>query len=326
MPPAPGAPPNGPVPIASPYPPAGAPGTGQPSSGPEPVFPADALGATESIHAVPPAPGRGAERPLYRDELPADSGADTAQFDVAAVGDYDSYDDYAGYDDYDDEPPRDGNRNRVLVIAGFVVLLVIAAGGAFFLASGGIGGDDAADAASVADEADDPGALTTGALFPETVDIEGQGTFTRVVENDTEDCAEGTHGGYGEVLTGNDCRQLVRATYVSEDENHAVTVGVAAMPTDAEATAAMDAQDLVAAEWFAGLPDEEGTPAERLGYSGGHGSSGQWGRYVLFSLAANSDGTDEESEDGESDDAALLRDIGEGFLDEAFTRLAEDRA
>ena len=322
QPPGPGMPPNGPVPIASPYPTGGRPGMG-----PDPVFPADAMGATESIQAVPPVPGRGDDRPLYRDELPADSGADTAQFDIPAVSDYDSYDDYAGYDDYDDAPPRGGNRTRILVIAGFVVLLVIAGGGAFFLASG-TGSGGSADAASVADEADDPGALTVDALFPETVEIEGQGTFTRVVDEDTEDCAAGTHGGYGEVLTGNDCRQLVRASYVSEDENHAVTVGVAALPTDTEAATAMDAQDLVAAEWFAGLPGEEGTPAERLDYSGGHGSSGQWGRYVLFSLASNSDGTDEaegESEGG-SDDAALLRDIGEGFLDEAFARLTDDRA
>nr|WP_304455703.1 hypothetical protein [Nocardiopsis sp. YSL2] len=297
---------------------------GQPP-GPEPAFPADAMGATESIHAVPPAPGRGDDRPLYRDELPDDSGADTAQFDIAAVGDDDSYDDYAGYDD---APPRGGgNRTRMLVIAGFVVLLVVAGGGAFFLASGTGGDSGSPDAASVADEADDPGALTTGALFPETVEIEGQGTFTRVVDQDTEDCAAGTHGGYGEVLANNDCRQLVRASYVSEDENHAVTVGVAALPTEAEATAAMDAQDLVAAEWFAGLPGEEGTPAERLDYSGGHGSSGQWGRYVLFSLATNSDGTEEDAEaEGESEDAALLRDIGEGFLDEAFARLTDDRA
>ncbi|MFE3458661.1 hypothetical protein ACFXKD_14065 [Nocardiopsis aegyptia] len=328
QPPGPGLPPNGPVPIASPYPTGGQPGMSR-TPGPEPVFPADAMGATESIQAVPPAPGRGDDRPLYRDEMPADSGADTAQFDVAAVSDYDSYDDYAGYDDYEDAPPRrGGNRTRLLVIAGFVVLLVVAGGGAFFLASGtgGTGGDSgSADAASVADEADDPGALTTDALFPETVEIEGQGTFTRVVDEDTEDCASGTHGSYGEALSGNDCRQLVRASYVSEDGNHAVTVGVAAMPTDTEAAAAMDAQDLVAAEWFAGLPGEEGTPAERLGYSGGHGSSGQWGRYVLFSLAANSDGTEEEAEGG-SEDAALLRDIGEGFLDEAFARLTDDRA
>jgi hypothetical protein len=322
QPPGPGIPPNGPVPIASPYPTGGGqPGTGHQPPAPEPVFPADAMGATQSIQAVP---ARGDHRPLYRDEVPADSGADTAQFDVAAVNDYDSYDD-AGFDDYDDAPARGGNRTRYLVIAGFVALLVVAAGGAFFLASGTGGSSGSADASSVADEADDPGALTTDALFPETVEIEGQGTFTRVADEDTEDCASGAHGAYGEALAGNDCRQLVRASYVSEDENHAITVGVAALPTEADATAAMEAQDLVAAEWFAGLPGEEGTPAERLGYSGGHGSSGQWGRYVLFSLAANSDGTEEEAGEGESEDATQLRDIGEGFLDESFTRLADDR-
>ncbi|NYH53416.1 hypothetical protein HNR06_003005 [Nocardiopsis arvandica] len=308
-----------------------APPVGPPASGrDEPVFPADAMGATQHINAVPPdaagatqhisavpaASGRGNDRPMFRDEVPHDAGTDTAQFDVQSMGDYDDYDGYADYADGGGSPRP---RNRLaLMVGGFALLLVVAGGGAFFLASGGGG----ANAAAVADEADDPGALDPETLFPETMDVEGQGTFTRVAVNGTEDCAAGAHGDYGQVLTENDCSQLVRASYLSEDEGHAVTIGVAAMPTSEEASAALEAQDLVGAQWFAGLPGEEGSPAERLGYSGGYGSSGQWGRYLLFSLSANSDGTEES---GESESATELRTISEGFLEQAHTRLDENR-
>ncbi len=284
----------------------------------EPVFPPDAMGATQHISAVPPSPGG---RPLFRDEVPDDAGVDTAQFDAQGVNDYDEYD---GYDD--DYQYGDGGtdtrarKRRIMMIAGFAVLLVLAGGGTFLLATSmGSGG---ANAATVADEADDPGALDAEALFPESMEVEGQGTFTRVAVEDTEDCAAGAHGDYGQVLADNECRQMVRASYLSEDEGHAVTVGVAAMPTGEEAAAAMEAQDLVATQWFAGLPGEEGSPAERLGHSGGHGSSGQWGRYLLFSLAANSDGTEEG---GEGESATELRAISEGFLQEAHTSLSDNR-
>ncbi len=292
----------------------------------EPVFPADAMGATQNLRAVPAA-GTGSAsggRPLYRDEVPEDAGADTAQFDVQGVRD--EYDDYDDYDSYDDGYPQQRSRKRtVIMAAGFVALLVVAAGGAFYFASGGFGagGAGGADTATVSDEGNDPGTLSPDSLFPEELEIEGQGTFSRVAVDDSEDCATGTHGDYGQVLAANDCRQLVRASYLSEDQNHAVTVGIAAMPGDTEAGEAVDSQDLVGSEWFAGLPGEEGTPAERLGYSGGYGSSGQWGRYVLFSLATNSDGSD-DSEEGA--DATELRDIGEGFIETVYEALADDRA
>ncbi|MEU3017282.1 hypothetical protein ABZ635_07830 [Nocardiopsis sp. NPDC007018] len=304
---APGVPPHG----APSYPAAP---TEPPRPAEEPVFPPDAMGATQNLRAVPAAPA-GNARPLYRDEVPEDAGADTAQFDVQSVRD--EYDDY---DDYDDRAPRRRPRSQLILLgAGFVALLAIAGGGAFYFGfgSGGSG-------SPVADEDADSGSLAPDGLFPEEIEIEGQGTFSRVAVDDTEDCATGTHGDYGTVLADNDCRQLVRASYLSEDQNRAVTVGIAAMPSDSEAETALGAQDLVGAEWFAGLPGEEGTPAERLGYSGGHGSSGQWGRYLLFSLSANSDGSDEETEDGS--DATELRDIGEGFIENVHQALADDRA
>lgn len=279
------------------------------------------MGATQNLNAVPS--GHGDDRPLYRDEVPEDAGADTAQFDVQDMDDHDDHDDYGDHHD------PSAKKRKVLMVAAFVVLLLIAGGGTFLFARGvPFGGTEAA---TVADEDADPGALEPDTLFPETLRIEDhEGEFTRVATDDGEDCAAGAHGDYGQVLADNDCRQLVRASYLSEDENHAVTIGVAAMPTMAEAETVREAQDLVASEWFAGLAGEEGTPAERLGYSGGHGISGHWGRYVLFSLATNSDGTpedgEEEGSENDADGATELRDISEGLFDQLHGTLSEERA
>ena len=288
------------------------------------MFPPDAMGATQNLNAVPPGPsGRGDDRPLYRDEVPEDAGADTAQFDAQAM---DDYDDYGNYDDY----PESGTKKRTILMASaFVVFLLIAGGSTFLFARGVPSGG--ADAATVADEEADPGALDPSTLFPETLEIEDhEGEFTRVATADDEDCATGAHRDYGQVLADNDCRQLVRASYLSEDENHAVTIGVAAMPATEEAETVREAQDLVASEWFAGLAGEEGTPAERLGYAGGHGISGHWGRYVLFSLATNSDGTpedgEEENSESDADGATELRNISEGLFDQLYETLSEERS
>lgn len=288
------------------------------------MFPPDSVGATQNLNAVPSAPpGRGADRPLYRDEVPEDAGAETAQFDAQAMDDYEDYDDYGDHED-----PA-AKKRTILMGAAFFILLLIAGSSTFLFALGVPSGG--ADAATVADEEADPGALEPDTLFPETLQIEDhEGEFTRVATDDNEECATGTHRDYGQVLTDNDCRQLVRASYLSEDENHAVTIGVAAMPTSAEAETVREAQDLVASEWFAGLAGEEGTPAERLGYAGGHGISGHWGRYVLFSLATNSDGTPEDSEEegseNDADGATELRSLSEGFFDELYDTLSEERS
>ncbi|MBB6121036.1 hypothetical protein [Nocardiopsis algeriensis] len=279
------------------------------------AVPSDTEGPTQYIAPVTTY-GAKAERPLFRDEVPEDAGEDTAQFDVRSVQDYDDYDGRGNRGRYNDGSAE--GRRKALMVGGFALLLVLVGGGTFFAATQSGGG---ATAATVADEKEDPGALAAAVLFPETLEIEGA-SYTRVAVEETEDCTAGAHGDYGQVLADNNCRQLVRASYLSEDESLAVTVGVAAMSTDTDAAAALEAQDLGGSQWFAGLAGEEGSPAERLGHAGGHGSSGQWGRYLVFSLATNSDGSQEDS----GDSAEELSAVGEGFLGEAHTRLSEDRA
>src|SRR5699024_86982 len=208
----PGAPPHGAPPGAPPHgappgaPPHGAPpgpppgqqhrqGPTTPPPGPpqqpreEPLCPADAVGATQNLNAIPA--GRGDDRPFYRDEVPEDAGADTAQFDIQEMDDHDDY-------DYGDHYDPSAKKRKLLMFADFVVLLLIAGGGTFLFASGvPFGGTEAA---TVADEDSDPGALEPDTLFPETLQIEDhEGEFTRVATDDGEDCATGAHGDYGQV-------------------------------------------------------------------------------------------------------------------------------
>ncbi|UOE22087.1 hypothetical protein NI17_016050 [Thermobifida halotolerans] len=257
--------------------------------------------------------------PMFRDEVPSqqDSPDSTAEIDMS---EYDAY-----------ERGRRGrrgvsrDRSRILLVgAGFAALLLVGGGGAFLLAS--TGGESAPssagdyDVSRVADESADPEALKAGELFAqETLEVNGE-TFTLLLTDDTDKCATTAHGDYAQVLTDNECRQVVRATYVNEDGTRAVTVGVAAMSDSDGAKAAGEAQDPGATRWFAGLAGQEGSGAERMDIAGGHASSAVWGRYVVFSLAANADGRTPQEENPE------LAEISDYFVDVALAPLGQRAA
>ncbi|WP_017593380.1 hypothetical protein [Nocardiopsis potens] len=290
----------------------------------EPYFPDDAGGATQNMaavgsddatQAVPRVSEEFGGRPMFRDEAPPSGANATAEIDLS------------GLDDYDDEPPRrragsgsrTGTGTKVLIGVGFVALLAAGGGGAFLLANGG--GEDEAGLSSggTSTPPETPAALESGGLFPESLTVEGT-EYELALVDDTEDCATVGQGSYGGVLEENGCRQVIRATYVDADGAVAVTAGVAAMDSAEQATAALEAQDLGANQWFAGLKGKEGSGAEQLDRSAGQGSGGQWGPYLLFSLAANSDG----SAPGEG--GADLEKVGGGFVDTTLNSLAEQAA
>ena len=258
--------------------------------------------------------------PMFRDEVPAqDSSVSTAEMDLSE------------YEDYADGRRRRGSARSLpvssrtlLVGAGFVALLLVAGGGAFLLASGGDSAEPASpegyDVSLVADESTDPEPLKAGELFAEeTVEVNGE-TFTLLLTDDTDKCETTAHGDYATVLGDNECRQVVRATYANEDGTRAVTVGVAAMADSDGARAAAEAQDPAGTLWFAGLAGQEGSGAERMDIAGGHASSAVWGRYVVFSLAANSDGRTPQGEEPE------LAELSEYFVDVALSPLGERAA
>ena len=215
-------------------------------------------------------------------------------------------------------------RSRPLTIgACFLAVLLVLGGGSFVIAttSSGVtpgsdgGATEGYDVALVADEDTDPDPLDPETLFDQDGVEVDETTYSQITTDDTDDCAAAAHGNYGEVLTNNDCRQIVRASYLG-DEN-AVTVGVAALPSADAAQEAERGRDIGDSDWFAGLagPDDSGT--ERLEYAGGHTSGATWGRYLVFALASDLDGGTP------TDEAADLEELSTEFRALPLTTLGE---
>ncbi|MFF4217404.1 hypothetical protein [Streptomyces nondiastaticus] len=84
----------------------------------------------------------------------------------------------------------------------------------------------------------DKAPLSTKTLFPHSKPSLDKRKYDRTATATNEDCATAAQGGLGAVLTGNGCRQVLRATYVRDGV--AVTVGVAVFDTKAAADKAKE--------------------------------------------------------------------------------------
>ncbi|WP_162641278.1 hypothetical protein [Streptosporangium sp. 'caverna'] len=138
-------------------------------------------------------------------------------------------------------------------------------------------------------EKTDPGKLTVPDAFTKKVTLAGA-TFTRVKTNLTEDCRKAAAGKFARTLDGQDCRRVLRATYVDSKKKYAVTTGIAVLPTRESAIEADKAKDLKDNLWFRSLPGNAGSGAERVHIAGGYAAGMVWGRYIVFSYATFSDG------------------------------------
>ncbi|MEV6863238.1 hypothetical protein AB0M44_19815 [Streptosporangium subroseum] len=138
-------------------------------------------------------------------------------------------------------------------------------------------------------EKTDPGKLTVPDAFTKKVTLAGA-TFTRVKTNMTEDCRKAAAGKFARTLDSQDCRRVLRATYVDSKKKYAVTTGIAVLPTRESAIEADKAKDLNDNLWFRSLPGSAGSGAERVHIAGGYAAGMVWGRYIVFSYATFSDG------------------------------------
>jgi hypothetical protein len=138
-------------------------------------------------------------------------------------------------------------------------------------------------------EKTDPGTLTVPDTFTKKVTLAGA-TFTRVKTNITEDCRKAAAGKFARMLDSQDCRRVLRATYVDSKRKYAVTTGIAVLPTRESAIEADKAKNLNSNLWFRGLPGSAGSGAERVHIAGGYAAGMVWGRYIVFSYATFSDG------------------------------------
>jgi hypothetical protein len=139
----------------------------------------------------------------------------------------------------------------------------------------------------IRDEKKDPKPLTISEVFPSRrLNLAGH-TFVvaKTVINDHCDLA--ANGPFAVELTRQHCRRVVRATYVSGDKKLAVTTGIAVMPTDAAAAAALKTQDAAHYEWFRGM---KATGAPKIDHAGGYAVSALRGRYISYAYATYADG------------------------------------
>lgn len=280
--------------------------------------------ATQSFGAVPAddaaGPGSPAAsgptdeyggRPMFRDESPNPAGT-TAEIDLSEM------------EELDPAPRGRGRRGagmrggptaKILAGVGFLALLAVAGTAAFLLAGSGSSDGGDGGGAQAAEAPSDPQRLESGGLFPETLEVGGQ-EYTLALVDDTDDCATVGRGGYGDALDEAGCRQIIRATYVSDGGDTAVTAGVAAMGSPDDAGTALQAQDLEAGDWFAALKGTDGSGAEGMDTAPGIGSGGQWGPYLLFAYAADTDGTP-------PGDGSDLEDVAPGFVDSTLGTLVD---
>ncbi|WP_344316373.1 hypothetical protein [Acrocarpospora pleiomorpha] len=151
--------------------------------------------------------------------------------------------------------------------------------------------DPAPVTAAVLDsEATDPRKLTLAEAFPDArISVDGR-TFRRVKVNITDKCEDAAAGAFAEALAQQQCRRVLRATYVDNRKQYAVTTGIAVLPTKEAALEVDKTKNLGGNLWFRGLDGDPDTGADRVSISGGYAAGMVWGRYIVFSYATYADG------------------------------------
>ncbi|CAM5727517.1 putative protein OS=Streptomyces microflavus OX=1919 GN=Smic_49460 PE=4 SV=1 [Streptomyces microflavus] len=130
----------------------------------------------------------------------------------------------------------------------------------------------------------DKAPITVDGFFPGRKLAMGDRVHTKGATGRTTDCATGTQGALGAVLTKNGCKQLIRATY--SKDGVAVTVGIAVFDTEARARKTVDqAAGGLASLSGAGVPTfcRGGTVCRR--------TTNSYGRYAYFTVGGFTDGT-----------------------------------
>ncbi|MEU6996808.1 hypothetical protein [Nonomuraea sp. NPDC046570] len=136
----------------------------------------------------------------------------------------------------------------------------------------------------------DPQQLSLSEAFPDKkIKLAGT-TYTRVKVNMASDCEKAASGPFAAALAKQKCSRVLRATYVDRKRDHAVTTGIAVLPTKDAAVQADQAKDLANNLWFRGLPHTAASGANRVHIAGGYAAGLVWGRYIVFSYATYADG------------------------------------
>ncbi len=130
----------------------------------------------------------------------------------------------------------------------------------------------------------DKAPVTVDGFFPGKKLAMGDRVHLKGAATSTTNCASGTQGALGAVLTGNGCKQLIRATY--RKDGVAVTVGIAVFDTEDRARKTVDqASGGIASLSGEGVPTfcRAGTVCRR--------TTNSYGRYAYFTVGGFINGT-----------------------------------
>ncbi|MEV1044609.1 hypothetical protein [Streptomyces sp. NPDC049916] len=135
----------------------------------------------------------------------------------------------------------------------------------------------------ISSAAKDRAPITVDGFFPGGKLTTGDRVHLKGATNRTTDCASGTQGALGAVLTDNGCEQLIRATY--RRDGVAVTVGVAVFATEARAKRTVD-------QVSGGLASlsGEGVTTFCRGGTVCRRTTNSYGRYAYFTVGGFLDG------------------------------------
>ncbi|QKW39262.1 hypothetical protein HUT06_38875 [Actinomadura sp. NAK00032] len=159
---------------------------------------------------------------------------------------------------------------------------------------------------NIADEKTDTKDLAFRDVFPqETVKLGGR-TYTRDRWSLNRDVKYAARGAMLHALQQQQCRKIVRATFIDRANKLAVTSGIAVMPTKDAALAVSKAGDPAKYEWFRGMAGKHSPDIDR---AGGYAAATVRGRYVAYAYVQWANGKKAEPGD------PVIKQAAQQFLD-----------
>ncbi|MFA1549127.1 hypothetical protein [Actinomadura chokoriensis] len=159
---------------------------------------------------------------------------------------------------------------------------------------------------NIANEKTDPKDLTFRDVFPEQTLKLGGRTYLRDRWSLNRDVRYAARGAMLGTLMREQCRKIIRATYIDQKNGLAVTSGIAVMPTKAAAITVSKAGDPVKYEWFRGMAGKHSPDIDR---AGGYAAATVRGRYVAYAYVQWADGKKAKPGD------PLIKQAAQRFID-----------
>ncbi|MGI5165292.1 hypothetical protein ACQEU3_13115 [Spirillospora sp. CA-253888] len=236
-----------------------------------------------------------------------------------------------------EEPSGKRDRRPLLIGGGAAVALIVAAS-VFAVAGSGSGEDRPAKPArkapssapaaqptpptppqapvDITNEKSDPRPLALTEAFPQEKVTVGGRPYVRDRASVNHRCSLAARGEMAQALTRENCRSVVRVTYLDGEKSLAVTTGIAVMPNRPVAVRVSKVGDPAAYEWFRGMA---GKNSQQIDQAGGYALSTVRGRYIIYAYAQYANGKKARTGD------TTLRDAARQLLDQSV-RPIEARA